>query len=132
MFDEYLGRLSDVIYHSEGWLDHIIFAMAPLSIITAIVGAIRVGGPPWLKAVIGRAGENRAALEVELLSSTSHEVCELWNGQAVVRMVGRPEVQQLVFLECCKDPKKLGLYTVVTAENAGYLQWECIIKLIPV
>ncbi|KAF4425752.1 hypothetical protein CFRS1_v000713 [Colletotrichum fructicola] len=35
-----------------GWADNIILAMAPLGIITAIVGAIRVGGPSWLKAVI--------------------------------------------------------------------------------
>jgi hypothetical protein len=128
MFDEYLGRLSDIIYHSVGWLDHIIFAMAPLGIITAIVGAIRVGGPPWLKAVIGRARENRAAPEVELMSSTSHEVCELWNGQAVVRMVGRPEVQQLVFFKCYQGEKGLGLYTVAAAEKEQYLRRECMIE----
>lgn len=56
-----------------GWLDVIIFSMAPLGILTAIVGAIRVGGPTWLKAIIGRARENRAAAEIELMSSTSHE-----------------------------------------------------------
>ena len=67
------------------WLDHIIFAMAPLGIVTAIVAAIRVGGPPWLRAVVGRARENRATVEVEMMSSTSHEVCELWNGQGIVR-----------------------------------------------
>jgi hypothetical protein len=98
--------------------------MAPLGIITAIVGAIRVGGPPWLKAVIGRARENRAAPEVELMSSTSHEVCELWNGQAVVRMVGRPEVQQLVFFKCYQDQEGLGLYTVAAAEKEKYLRCE--------
>ena len=68
-----------------GWLDHIIFAMAPLGILTAIVAAIRVGGPSWLRAVVGRARENRATVEVELMSSTSHEVCELWNGHGIVR-----------------------------------------------
>ncbi|KAL2068429.1 hypothetical protein VTL71DRAFT_16527 [Oculimacula yallundae] len=47
--------------------------MAPLGIITAIVGAIRVGGPPWLKAVIGRARENRSSAELDFMSSTSHE-----------------------------------------------------------
>ncbi|KIL92302.1 hypothetical protein FAVG1_04711 [Fusarium avenaceum] len=59
--------------------------MAPLGIITAIVGAIRVGGPPSLKAVIGRARENLAVSETELMSSTSKEVCEVWNGREVVR-----------------------------------------------
>jgi len=43
--------------------------MAPLGIITAIVGAIRVGGPDWLKAIVGRARETRASAEVELMSS---------------------------------------------------------------
>lgn len=38
---------------STGWADNIVFAMAPLGIITAVTGAIRVGGPTWLKAVIG-------------------------------------------------------------------------------
>lgn len=56
---------------SMGWLDNVIFAMAPLGIITALVGAIRVDGPVWLKAVIGRSRENRAAAEIELMSSTS-------------------------------------------------------------
>ena len=70
---------------TAGWLDHIIFAMAPLGILTAIVAAIRVGGPPWLRAIVGRARENRATVEIEMMSSTSHEVCELWNGQGIVR-----------------------------------------------
>lgn len=56
-----------------GVLDNIIFALAPLGIITAIVAAIRVGGPQWLKAVVGRARENIATVELELMSSTSHE-----------------------------------------------------------
>lgn len=60
-----------------GWLDHIILAMAPLGLLTAIVVAIRVGGPWWLMAVFSRARENRVIVEVELLSSTSREVCEL-------------------------------------------------------
>ncbi|EAQ91998.1 hypothetical protein CHGG_00233 [Chaetomium globosum CBS 148.51] len=64
---------------SVGWADNIILAVAPLGILTAIVSAIRVGGPTWLKTVIGRARENRAVAESELMSSTSHEVCELWN-----------------------------------------------------
>jgi hypothetical protein len=110
---------------SLGWLDNIIFAMAPLGIITAIVGAIRVGGPTWLKAVIGRARENRAAPEIELMSSTSHEVGELWNGQAMVRVSGRPEVQQLVYLEKYRDyESSLGLFTPKAAEEAGYMRRE--------
>jgi hypothetical protein len=84
---------------SMGWADSIIFAMGPLGIITAIVGAIRVGGPSWLKAIIGRARENRAVAEVELMSSTSHEVCELWNGQQIVRIMGSPEIRELIRID---------------------------------
>ncbi|KAF8248677.1 hypothetical protein K440DRAFT_546484, partial [Wilcoxina mikolae CBS 423.85] len=113
---------------SMDFLDHIIFAMAPLGILTAIVSAIRVGGPSWLKAVVGRARENRATVEVELMSSTSHEVCELWNGQGIVRTLGRPKVQQILYLEALKDNEETcGLYTVESAgsqdeENTGNFQ----------
>ena len=81
-----------------GWPDNIILAMAPLGIITAIVGAIRVGGPSWLKAIIGRARESRAVAESELMSSTSNEVCELWNGQEIVRVMGEGPIREFVVL----------------------------------
>ena len=99
--------------------------MAPLGILTAIVAAIRVGGPSWLRAVVGRARENRATAEVELMSSTSHEVCELWNGQGIVRTMGRPQVQQIIYLPGMKDDhKSYGLYTIKSAEleNAKLLK----------
>ncbi|KAF3808982.1 hypothetical protein GCG54_00011174 [Colletotrichum gloeosporioides] len=83
---------------SMGWADNIILAMAPLGVITAIVGAIRVGGQSWLKAVIGRARENLAVAEAELVSSTSQEVCELWNGQEVMRCMGSPSVTEFICL----------------------------------
>jgi hypothetical protein len=98
--------------------------MAPLGIITAMVAAIRVGGPPWLKAVVGRAWENLATVEMELMSSTSNEVCELWNGQGIVRTMGKPEVQEIIYLTDYKDdPKTFGLYTLVDCAD-GYLEEE--------
>ncbi|KAF8532918.1 hypothetical protein BDD12DRAFT_799739, partial [Trichophaea hybrida] len=106
---------------SMGWLDHIIMAMAPLGILTAMVAAIRVGGPSWLKAIVGRARENIATAEIELMSSTSHEVGELWNGQTVVRTLGSPEIQQLVFLEGSNDGTGYGLYSLSVAEAEEYL-----------
>ncbi|KAI9866732.1 MAG: Ankyrin-2 [Trichoglossum hirsutum] len=84
---------------SMGWKDNIIFAMAPLGIITAIVGAIRVSGPGWLKSIVGRAREGRGDVEVELMSSTSEDVCELWNGQSIVRVMGSPSIVELILLE---------------------------------
>lgn len=75
-----------------------VFAMAPLGILTAIAGAIRVGGASWLKRLVGRARENNANVEVELMSSVSQEVCELWNGKSIVRSTGQPEVKQIIHL----------------------------------
>lgn len=82
---------------SMGWTDNIVFAMAPLGIITAIVGAIRVSGrPKWLKSVIGRAREGRGNVEIELMSSTSVDVCEMWDGQSIVRVLGSSSVIELI------------------------------------
>ncbi|KAF6808810.1 ankyrin repeat protein [Colletotrichum sojae] len=73
---------------SLDWVDWVVLAMAPPGIITIIVSAIRVGGPPWLKTVVGRATENRSATEMEVMSSTSDEVCEMFNGQDIVKCLG--------------------------------------------
>lgn len=83
---------------STGWADNIILAVAPLGVITIIVGAIRVGGPSWLKANIGRARESRAVAEAELMSSTSNEVCELWKGQQIVRVMGQGPIREFLIL----------------------------------
>lgn len=104
------------------WMEHVIFAMAPLGILTAIVSAIRVGGPPWLRAVVGRVRENLATVELELMSSTSHEVCELWNGQGIVRAMGMPEVQEIIYLEGDKDENTCGLHTIETAYRAKLIE----------
>ncbi|KAK4100393.1 hypothetical protein N658DRAFT_507906 [Parathielavia hyrcaniae] len=95
---------------STGWADNIILAMAPLGVITAIVGAIRVGGPSWLKAIIGRARESRAVVEAELMSSTSNEICELWNGQQIVRVMGKgqfgPQADPVFGVTMLGNPKE--------------------------
>ena len=82
-----------------------VFAMAPLGVLTAIAGAIRVGGASWLKRLVGRARENNANAEIELMSSVSQEVCELWNGKSIVRSTGRPEVKQIIHLPGDISPK---------------------------
>lgn len=83
---------------STGWADNVLLAMVPLRIVTVIVGAIRVGGPKWLRAIIGRARESRATVEAELMSSTSQEVCELWNGQEIVRVMGTGPIREFIIL----------------------------------
>ncbi|KAF8535765.1 hypothetical protein BDD12DRAFT_796787, partial [Trichophaea hybrida] len=94
LFGEQVTR--QFMAESLGWADNIVLAVCPLGIITIIVSAIRVGGPAWLRAIIGRARENRAVAEVELMSSTSHEVCELWNGRQVVRIIGSPPIKEFI------------------------------------
>ena len=116
------------MYTTVGWLDHIVFAMAPLGILTAVTAAIRVGGPGWMKAVIGRARENRATAELELMSSTSNEVCELCNGEGIVRTMGVPEIKQIIILNGCTcGPEKCyGLHTVEEGVDAGVLHEQGI------
>lgn len=78
------------------WVDHLIFAMVPLGIVTAITAAIRVQGMQVAKAFIGCARQNRALAEIELMSSTSGEVCELFNGNSIVRAMGQPKIGQFL------------------------------------
>jgi ankyrin repeat protein len=80
------------------WADSLLFAIGPLGVITGIVGAIRVGGPHWLKALIGRARETRSDVEKELMTSTSAEVCEMWNGMSLVRVPGESRVVELALV----------------------------------
>lgn len=53
--------------HSTRRLESLIFACAPLGILTAVTSAIRVGGDRRLKAMIGRAEEPEAVAEIELM-----------------------------------------------------------------
>ncbi|KAL6697151.1 ankyrin repeat-containing domain protein [Trichoderma pleuroticola] len=106
-----------------GISDCIILSMAPLGIVTTIVAAIRVGGPSWLKALIGRATENLAAAELELMSSSSNEVCELWNGRDVVRCAGSAPVWEFICLlprtGLPKNPK-VKIMSLEDVENEPY------------
>jgi hypothetical protein len=86
-------------YMSESlnWLDNFIFAMAPLGTLTAVVSATRVCGSTSLRTFIGRAQEGRANVEAELMSSTSDDVCELWNDGSIARVFGRPRILEPVY-----------------------------------
>ncbi|KIL94292.1 ankyrin repeat domain-containing protein 28 [Fusarium avenaceum] len=77
-------------------LDYIIFATAPIGVITAIVSAVRVSGSPSLRAFVGRAKEGQGNVEAELLSSTSRDVCELYNNGGIARVIGRPKILEFV------------------------------------
>lgn len=105
------------------WLDHLIFAAVPLGILTALFGAIRVQGPKIARSFIGRARETRAAAEIALMSSTSQEVCEMFNGQGFVRTMGRPVMAQIIIFPDLYDKAKsdpyrdrtCGIYTLQDA-----------------
>ncbi|KAF5605623.1 serine threonine phosphatase 6 regulatory ankyrin repeat subunit A [Fusarium pseudocircinatum] len=113
------------------WYDHVIFACVPLGIMTAIAGAIRVQGHKFLKAFIGRARENRAAAEIEYMSSTSAEVGELFNGRGIVRTMGQPGIAQFIVFpdELLKEKKgaqnqSYGIHTLKSASQEGILYKE--------
>jgi hypothetical protein len=111
-----------------GWSDCIILATAPLGIITIIVAAIRVGGPSWLKALIGRATENIATAELELMSSTSKEVCELWNGKDVVRCAGSAPIWEFIVLlprGGMPDNPVVKVLKIEEAERLSYIARRC-------
>lgn len=63
-----------------------------------MVGAIRIAGPNWLRAVVGRAREGDGVAESEIMSSTSESVCELWSGRSIVRLLGSPDLLELVYV----------------------------------
>lgn len=104
LFGEQVAK--QFLSESSGRADDILFAMAPLGVITAIVSAIRVTGHPWLKTIVGRGKEGDAQTELELMSSNSPDVGEMWNGQAIVRVFGTPSIFELVYApdELGSDP----------------------------
>ncbi|KAF2235411.1 hypothetical protein EV356DRAFT_422971, partial [Viridothelium virens] len=77
-------------------IDYFIFAMAPIGILTALVSAVRVCGSPSLRAFVGRAQEGESAAEAELCSSTSRDVCELYNNGGIARVLGSPNILEAI------------------------------------
>jgi hypothetical protein len=78
-------------------LDNIIFGLAPLGILTAVVSVIRLYGRASLKSFIGRAQEAHGVAEAELCSSTSQDVCELWSNGGICRVFGRPKILEFIY-----------------------------------
>ncbi|RYP56142.1 hypothetical protein DL771_012087 [Monosporascus sp. 5C6A] len=70
--------------------------MAPIGILTAIVSVIRVCGDSSLRAFVGRAQEGDGVIEAELCTSTSRDVCELFNKGGVTRVLGRPKILEVI------------------------------------
>ncbi|KAH8424827.1 uncharacterized protein LDX57_002570 [Aspergillus melleus] len=91
-----------------GYGDDILLAMAPLGILTCVVSAIRVGGRKWLKALVGRARESRATAEMEIMSSTSDAICELWSGTEIVRERGIPKTKEFIYRQMKEEKRSKG------------------------
>jgi hypothetical protein len=102
-------HLSESIYP----IDYYIFALAPIGILTAVVSAIRVCGSPSLRAFTGRAQEGGGLAEAELCSSTSRDVCELYNNGGIARVFGRPKILEIVHDPVKEDTndETAGIYT---------------------
>ncbi|KAH7078618.1 hypothetical protein FB567DRAFT_607902 [Paraphoma chrysanthemicola] len=77
-------------------LDCIIFAIAPLGILTTIVSAIRICGDSTLKAFVGRGQESSGLGELELCSSTGRDILELYQGGGITRVFGRGKTLEII------------------------------------
>lgn len=95
---------------SLNWMDSLLVAIAPLGIITTMVAAIRTNGSPLLRSLVGRAKESRGTVEADLMSSTSADVCELWSGGSVVRVLGEPKLLHLVYVNDPSGANKLSSF----------------------
>jgi len=80
---------------SQDWADHIIFAMGPLGVATALTGAVRICGQKFLRGVVGRGRETKQMAEFELTSATSEDVYEVWDGESIVRVMGEQTFQEI-------------------------------------
>ncbi|KAK3995331.1 ankyrin repeat domain-containing protein 50 [Cladorrhinum sp. PSN332] len=120
------GERITIQYFSEStsFIDYLIFALAPVGIVTAITAAIRVAGDGSLKAMIGRAQEGDGKVEAELCTSTSRDVCEVFHRGGITRVFGTPKILELIRL--CgpeeRNKKESGHYTMGVYLFRDYLR----------
>ncbi|RYP33853.1 hypothetical protein DL767_004583 [Monosporascus sp. MG133] len=108
---------------STSFLDYFIFAMAPIGIITAVVSTIRVCGSPSLRAFIGRSQEGDATIEAALCTSTSRDVCEMFNKGGITRVLGRPSILELVHNPSCGRKENLNLFRSYLESASVSCEW---------
>lgn len=105
-------------------VDNILFALAPLGLLTAIVLAIWISDSTKLRASIERSMASRRGVEADLMPSTPPDVRELRSGGGVVHVYARWYLLQLVHVgsESPLDDSA-GLYTFQDAiHNRLYAQ----------
>ncbi|RYO91954.1 hypothetical protein DL762_001892 [Monosporascus cannonballus] len=108
---------------STSFLDYFIFAMAPIGIITAVVSTIRVCGSPSLRAFIGRSQEGDATIEAALCTSTSRDVCEMFNKGGITRVLGRPSILELIHSPSCGRNENLNLFRSYLESASVSCEW---------
>lgn len=61
--------------------------------------------------------------EMELMSSTSHDVCEMWTGSQIVQVMGvASSTTQLLYFPKHKREVSCGIYTLEDAIGNGILK----------
>lgn len=83
---------------STSFLDYFIFAMGPIGVITAMVSTIRVCGSSPLRAFVERAQEGHRVVEVELCTSISRDICELFNNGSIPRALGQSKILEIIYI----------------------------------
>ena len=81
---------------STSFLDCIIFAIAPLGVLTAVVSVIRICGDGALKAFIGRAQEGSGVAELALCSSIGKDTADLYLHGTITRVFGHPYILEVI------------------------------------
>jgi hypothetical protein len=71
--------------------------LAPLGVPTAIIAVIRTSQMQFLKRMVGLAEDKVSDVEKDLMSSTSDEVSEIWDGEKVIRVIRPSTVSELFF-----------------------------------
>jgi hypothetical protein len=74
-----------------------------MGILTINVASIRLAGYAWPKMLVGRSMEDRVQAESDLTTSTSDQVCELWDGAGIFRTIGQVPVKEYVCLTVPQD-----------------------------
>ena len=105
--------------------DYILASIKSPGVMTTLVSAIRAGGPQRLRDMFGKTAENTAAAELEVMSSTSREVGELYNGREVVRCLGQAPIWEFIYLipdKLLPETTKTKEMSMKEAVDQGYMR----------
>ncbi|KAK1248194.1 hypothetical protein MKX08_006414 [Trichoderma sp. CBMAI-0020] len=126
-----LGEAATIQYLSEStqFIDYFILAMAPIGIISTVTAVIRLCGNSTLRAFIGKAQEGESRVEAELCTSTSADVCELFDKGGITRVFGRPDIMEIIYIPAKHNAEpKFHLFTQHLQNNEGNIHWSEIPK----